>query len=104
MVFSVLSNTRILDTKTLTGRHTAKFLVGVTPFSTIVFVSAAYPGNTSDKQLVIACNILDHLVAGDGIMADKGFLIDDILPDGNNIEDDMSRIYFNLSVNCFNTI
>ena len=33
-------------------------------------------------------------------MADKGFLIDDILPDGNNIEDDMSRIYFNLSVNC----
>ena len=53
---------------------------------------------------MIACNILDHLVAGDGIMADKGFLIDDILPDGNNIEDDMSRIYFNLSVNCFNTI
>ena len=78
--------------------------MGVTPCSTIVFVSAAYPGNTSDKQLVIACNILDHLVAGDGIMADKGFLIDDILPDGNNIEDDMSRIYFNLSVNCFNTI
>ena len=44
---------------------------------------------------VIACNILDHLVAGDSIMADKGFLIDNILPDGNNVEDDMSLIHFN---------
>lgn len=62
--------------------HTAKLLVGVAPCGTIVFMSSAYPGNTSDKQLTIDSGVLDNLEAGDGVMADKGFLIDDLLVDG----------------------
>ena len=55
-----------------------KFLIGIAPNGAVVFVSAGYP----DKQLTISSGVLDHLQAGDGIMADKGFLIDDLLPDG----------------------
>ena len=64
------------------GTYTVKFLIGIAPNGAVVFVSAGYPGNTSDKQITIASGVLDNLETGDGIMADKGFLIDDLLPDG----------------------
>ena len=64
------------------GTHTVKFLIGIAPNGAVVFVSPGYPGNTSDKQVTVSSGVLDQLQAGEGIMADKGFLIDDLLPDG----------------------
>ena len=39
-------------------------------------------GGTSDKMVTYDSGILSHLKAGDLILADKGFLIHDIMPEG----------------------
>mmetsp|Transcript_17097 Transcript_17097/g.43808 ORF Transcript_17097/g.43808 Transcript_17097/m.43808 type:complete len:324 (-) Transcript_17097:29-1000(-) len=53
--------------------HTIKFLVGVTPDGTVVFVSEGFPGGFTDLELVQKIGILDLLSAGDCIMADRAF-------------------------------
>ena len=45
-------------------------------------MSAAYPGNTTDKAIVQHDGILKQLKPGDGILADKGFLMEDLIPEG----------------------
>lgn len=62
--------------------NTCKGLVGVAPNGVITFCSELYPGSTSDKRIVVHSGILDQLVVGDLVLADKGFLIDDIFPYG----------------------
>ena len=62
--------------------NSLKILVGVAPNGFITYVSNAYLGSTSDKQIVAHCGLLNQLESGDMIMADKGFLIHDILPKG----------------------
>ncbi|KAG5860807.1 hypothetical protein JTB14_030812 [Gonioctena quinquepunctata] len=59
-----------------------KGLIGVAPNGVITYISGLYPGSTSDKKIVQHCGILDQLAAGDLILANKGFLIRDILPPG----------------------
>jgi hypothetical protein len=61
------------------SRTTLKCLVGVTPAGAVSFVSSLYAGSISDKQITIEPGILDVLEAGDLVMADKGFLIQDLL-------------------------
>ncbi|KAK3924803.1 Protein ALP1-like [Frankliniella fusca] len=63
-------------------RITLKGLVGVAPNGTITHVSSLYPGSTSDKAIFADCGIIEQLEAGDSILADKGFLISSLLPDG----------------------
>jgi len=63
-------------------RITLKGLVGVAPNGTITHVSSLYPGSTSDKAIFAECGIIEQLEAGDSILADKGFLISSLLPDG----------------------
>ena len=65
--------------------HTLKGLVAVAPNAVITYVSELYPGSTSDKAITQHCGIIDQLQAGDMILADKGFLISDILPTGVSI-------------------
>ena len=58
-----------------------KVIVGVAPNAVITFVSKLYPGSISDKAILVQqSGRLNHLVAGDMVLADKGFLIQDILP------------------------
>lgn len=66
-------------------RNTCKGLVGVAPNGVVTFVSVLYPGSTSDKKIVSDCGILDLLEPGDLVLADKGFLIKDIMPPGVNV-------------------
>lgn len=55
--------------------NTVKVLVGIT----ISFLSQAYEGSISDRRLVELSGLLDKLEAGDEIMADKRFIIQDLL-------------------------
>lgn len=64
------------------GMNSFKALIGVAPNAVITFVSKVYPGSTSDKQIVLGCGLLGQLSSGDMVMADKGFLIHDVVPYG----------------------
>ena len=61
-------------------RHTFKGLIGVAPNGVITYASGLFQGSTSDKQIVRHCGILNLMEPGDLIIADKGFLIQSILP------------------------
>ncbi|XP_063919828.1 uncharacterized protein LOC135134883 [Zophobas morio] len=58
------------------GRHTVKFLIGVAPSGTITYLSKPYGGRASDKAIFNKENMISKFSPGDGIMVDKGFLID----------------------------
>ena len=58
---------------------TFKFLVGITPSGVISFVSEAWGGRGSDKEITEFSGILDLLQEGDCVMADKGFPIKNLL-------------------------
>jgi len=53
-------------------RNTMKLLVACSPNSSIVYVSPAYTGKTSDKALTINVGYLDLVPVYQTIMADKG--------------------------------
>lgn len=61
----------------LTKVNTVKILIGITPQGSISFVSQSWGGRTSDKYLTEHCKILNKLVLGDLVMADRGFTIHD---------------------------
>lgn len=62
--------------------NTMKCLVGATPDCFVGFVSALYGGGTSDREIVQQSGVLDLLEPGDGVMVDKGFKVEDLLPRG----------------------
>ena len=64
------------------GMISFKVLSGVSPNAVITYVSTLYPGPTSDRAIVQNSGILHNCMAGDLILAYKGFLIADILPPG----------------------
>ena len=64
------------------GMNSFKVIAGVVPNGVITYVSRLYPGSISDKTIVQKSGLLNHLTAGDMILADKGFLIQDIVPHG----------------------
>ena len=61
------------------NKNTVKVLVGITPSGAISFVPQTYEGSISDRKLVELSGLLNKLEAGDELMADKGFLIQDLL-------------------------
>ena len=61
------------------NHNTVKSLVGITPDGTISFVSEAYEGSISDREVVIDSGVVNKLAHGDSVMADKGFDIQDLL-------------------------
>ena len=64
---------------TYKNRNTVKVLIGIMPSGPVTFISDCYEGSISDKKLVQVSGLLEKLEPGDEIMADKGFLIQDIL-------------------------
>ena len=61
------------------GTTTFKSLVGIAPSGLLTFVSSLYAGSISDKHITMVSGILDLLDSGDQVMADKGFVIQDLL-------------------------
>ena len=55
--------------------NTVKFLIGIAPQGVITFISKGWGGRVSDQHLTVNCGILDHLLPGDQILADRGFNI-----------------------------
>ncbi|XP_077523140.1 uncharacterized protein LOC144133976 [Amblyomma americanum] len=60
--------------------NTMECLVGATRDCYISFVSPLFGGGTSDRSIVEETGVLDLLEPGDGVMADKGFKVTDLLP------------------------
>ena len=56
-----------------------KYCVSIAPNGLIMHISRAYGGRASDKFIVQDCGILNRLVPGDEVMADRGFTIQDLL-------------------------
>uniref|UniRef100_A0A8C9XD36 THAP-type domain-containing protein n=1 Tax=Sander lucioperca TaxID=283035 RepID=A0A8C9XD36_SANLU len=65
------------------GNTTFKGLVGISPSGLVTFVSDLYTGSISDKEITRESGILCLLEEGDEVMADKGFLIKDLLTEIN---------------------
>ncbi|KAK3107488.1 hypothetical protein FSP39_015657 [Pinctada imbricata] len=59
--------------------NTFKALIGISPTGAIIFVSKLWGGNTSDRYITKESGFLDLIQPGDEIMADRGFLIRDLL-------------------------
>ena len=59
--------------------NTAKLLIGITPTGVISFIPPLWTGSVSDKEIVRKSGLLNLLEEGDAVMADKGFLVRDIL-------------------------
>jgi len=65
--------------------HSFKVIVGVAPNGVITYVSNLYPGSISDKSIVQQSGFLNHLTAGDTVLVDKGFVIQDLVPNGVSV-------------------
>ena len=67
------------------GMHSFKVLIGVAPNGVITFCSQLFPGSVSDKAITKDSGLLEQLEPGDMVLADKGFLISDIVPQGVSV-------------------
>ena len=61
---------------TYKSANTLKVLVGISPSCLVTHVSEAFCGSYSDKVVTAASHVLDQLSAGDVILADRGFQIE----------------------------
>ena len=58
-----------------------KALVAISSCGHVMFVSRLFTGATSDRELTKQFGFLNKFVPGDQVMANKGFVIADILMD-----------------------
>ena len=59
--------------------NTVKFLIGIAPQGVITFISRGWGRRVSDKYLTEHCGILEYLLPGDQVLADRGFTIQEVI-------------------------
>lgn len=57
------------------SHNTIKYLIGIAPQGSVIFISNGWGGRTSDKHLTENCGLLNNLVPGDQVLADRGFTV-----------------------------
>ncbi|XP_077547468.1 uncharacterized protein LOC144159692, partial [Haemaphysalis longicornis] len=57
------------------NHNTVKFLIGIAPQGVTTFISCGWCGRTSDKVITLNCGVLDNLLPGDIVLADRGFTV-----------------------------
>ena len=55
--------------------NTVKYLIGITPQGSIAFISKGWGGRVSDVYLTEHSHLLQNLLSGDVVLADRGFTI-----------------------------
>ena len=55
--------------------NTIKFLISISPFGTVTFISSGFGGRASDKFITENSGFLDNILENDVILADRGFNI-----------------------------
>lgn len=67
---------------TYKNRNTVKVLIGITPKGAVSYVSDCFGGAASDRSIIEQADLLKYAGSlfekGDSIMADKGFLVQDL--------------------------
>ncbi|XP_062575195.1 uncharacterized protein LOC134237110 [Saccostrea cucullata] len=66
-------------------KNTLKTMVGITPNGAVSYISPAYGGSASDRQIIERSTLLnqDKFDSGDSIMADRGILVQDLFANQN---------------------
>lgn len=79
------TNNQSASFSTYKNTNTLKVLVGCTPRGLISFISDAYCGSTSDRQICERSDLLKKPMfdSGDAIMADRGFNVQDLFANKN---------------------
>lgn len=75
-------SSNVLNSETYSNyksRTTFNSLIRITPCGAVSFFSSLYTGSISDKAITELSGILDLLEPNDKVIADKGFLIADLL-------------------------
>jgi hypothetical protein len=70
---------------TYKNSNTVKTLIGASPGGLVSYISPAYAGSTSDRQIVERSTLLTRCDPGDSLMADKGFNVQDLFESSNVI-------------------
>lgn len=55
--------------------NTFKYLLGISCYGAVMFVSEGFEGSKSDKEIMKKCGLMDKLEKGDAVMCDRGFTI-----------------------------
>lgn len=71
--------TQQLKYSTYKSANTLKILVGISASGWVTFVSDAYGGSTSDRELFEKCGLTDKLEPNDIILIDRGFKAQDLV-------------------------
>ncbi|XP_061726169.1 uncharacterized protein LOC133531788 [Cydia pomonella] len=71
--------TQQLTYSTYKSANTLKVLVGISASGCVTFVSDAYGGSTSDRELFEKCGLIDKLEPNDIILSDRGFNVQDLV-------------------------
>ena len=83
-IFTERPSSLALASKTFStykSHNTWKGLVGIAPHGSITFISSLYSGCMSDVEITKRCGLIELMERGDQIMADKGFVLNNVLKD-----------------------